>query len=132
MPRARSSGLPLVRMRLAAIATVISLAAAPAVAQVVNGRAGWEAIREGRTEDAATAFAEALRLQPRDPSLYLGAALAAQLLGDTAHARESVDPVTLAAARERLHPWSLSGASRTALKQQPGLLEELRAGLAPA
>jgi hypothetical protein len=43
-----------------------------------------------------------------------------------------VDADTLAAARERLHPWALSGASRTALKQQPGLLDELRARLEPA
>jgi undecaprenyl-diphosphatase len=49
----------------------------------------------------------------------------------TAHAIASVDPVTLAAARERLHPWSLSGASRTALKERPGLLSDLRARLAP-
>jgi tetratricopeptide (TPR) repeat protein len=78
-------------MRLAAIAVVVALAAAPADAQVVNGRAGWEAIREGRTEDAAVAFADALRVQPRDPSLHVGAAIAAQLLGDTAHARESLE-----------------------------------------
>ena len=49
-----------------------------------------------------------------------------------AHARASVDPETLAAARERLQLWSLSGASRTALKAQPGLLDDLRARLAPA
>jgi hypothetical protein len=78
-------------MRLAAIAATISLVALPAVAQVANGRAGWEAIREGRTEDAASAFADALRQQPRDASLYVGAALAAQLLGDMAHARESLE-----------------------------------------
>ena len=50
----------------------------------------------------------------------------------TAQARASVDPTTLARARERLNLWSLSGASRTALKAQPGLLEDLRARLAPA
>jgi glycosyltransferase 2 family protein len=49
----------------------------------------------------------------------------------TAHAIASVDAATLAAARDRLQPWSLSGASRTALKQQPGLLDDLRARLAP-
>jgi undecaprenyl-diphosphatase len=49
----------------------------------------------------------------------------------TAHAVASVDPATLAAARDRLHPWSLSGASRTALEEQPGLLDDLRARLAP-
>ena len=50
----------------------------------------------------------------------------------TAHAVASVDPATLAAARERLQLWALSGASRTALKAQPGLIDELRARLAPA
>ena len=50
----------------------------------------------------------------------------------TAHAIASVDPATLAAARERLQLWALSGASRTALKAQPGLLDDLRARLAPA
>src|SRR5262245_19138929 len=92
LPRAQSSGLPLVRMRLAVMAlAVVAVVAAPALAQVVSGRAGWEAIREGRTEDATIAFAEAIRQQPRDASLYVGAALAAQLLGDMAHARESLE-----------------------------------------
>ena len=50
----------------------------------------------------------------------------------TAHAIASVDPATLAAARERLQLWALSGASRTALKEQPGLIDDLRARLAPA
>jgi undecaprenyl-diphosphatase len=49
----------------------------------------------------------------------------------TEHARRSVDPETLAAARDRLHLWALSGASRTALKERPGLLDDLRAGLTP-
>jgi undecaprenyl-diphosphatase len=47
----------------------------------------------------------------------------------TAHATATVDPVTLAAARDRLHLWALSGASRTALKERPGLLDDLRARL---
>jgi undecaprenyl-diphosphatase len=50
----------------------------------------------------------------------------------TAQAIASVDPETLAAARDRLQLWALSGASRTALKERPGLLEDLRARLAPA
>jgi Tetratricopeptide repeat len=79
-------------MRLAVIAlAVVAVGAVPALAQVANGRAGWEAIREGRTEDAAVAFADAIRQQPRDASLYVGAALASQLLGDMAHARESLE-----------------------------------------
>lgn len=38
----------------------------------------------------------------------------------------SVDAATRAAAAERLQPWALSGATRTALKGRPGLLDELR------
>lgn len=48
----------------------------------------------------------------------------------TRHARASVDAVMLGAVLERLHPWALSGASRRALHQQPGLLDDLRARLA--
>ncbi len=50
----------------------------------------------------------------------------------TAQAIASVDAATLAAAKDRLHPWALSGASRTALKERPGLLEDLRTRLADA
>lgn len=52
------------------------------------GRAGWNAIRDGRNGDAAAAFAAAIEADPRDPSLHLGAGLAAQLLGDTSKARD--------------------------------------------
>ena len=37
-----------------------------------------------------------------------------------------VEPHRLAQAVERLHPWALSGATRTAQKQRPGLLDDLR------
>jgi len=50
----------------------------------------------------------------------------------TAHAAKVVDPDTLAFATKRLQPWALSGATRTALKQRPGLLDDLRKRLAPA
>ena len=43
-----------------------------------------------------------------------------------AHAAATVDPATLARALDRLHPWALSGATRTALKSRRGLLDELR------
>jgi len=55
------------------------------------GRAGWSAIRDGRNDEAAAAFAAAIKTEPRDPSLYLGAGLAAQLLGDLNKARESLE-----------------------------------------
>ena len=38
----------------------------------------------------------------------------------------TVDPATLGGALDRLHPWALSGATRTALKSRRGLLDELR------
>src|SRR4051812_35655167 len=86
-----ANGLPLLRMRLlGALACLLTLST-PALAQTAAGPAGWEAIRSGRNEDAAAAFAEALRAEPRDPSHYLGAALAAQLLGDTTKARASLE-----------------------------------------
>jgi glycosyltransferase 2 family protein len=47
----------------------------------------------------------------------------------TAHAKAAVDAATLGRAAARLQPWALSGATRTALKEQPGLLDDLRARL---
>ena len=79
-------------MRFAVVLASLGLLISPiASAQTPNGRTGWDAIRDGRNEEAAAAFAEAIRAQPRDPSLYLGAGLAAQLLGDNRHARESLE-----------------------------------------
>jgi hypothetical protein len=37
--------------------------------QTTNGRAGWEAIRAGKNEEAAASFGVAIRDEPRDPSL---------------------------------------------------------------
>jgi tRNA A-37 threonylcarbamoyl transferase component Bud32 len=56
-------------------------------------------------------------------SLYVGTDRA------VACAVSSVDTPTLSRARDRLHPWALAGATRTALKSQPGFLDELRAKL---
>jgi undecaprenyl-diphosphatase len=44
-----------------------------------------------------------------------------------AAARAAVAPRELADAADRLRPWALSGATRTGLKQSPGLLDNLRA-----
>ena len=59
-------------------------------------------------------------------SLYVGPERA------VAHAAGTVDPATLSRALDRLHPWALSGATRTALKARGGLLDELRQRLAGA
>jgi tetratricopeptide (TPR) repeat protein len=63
----------------------------PGTRAAAAGRAGWEAIRAGRNQDAAAAFAEAIAAEPRDPSLYLGAGLAAHLLGQPTQARQSLE-----------------------------------------
>jgi undecaprenyl-diphosphatase len=47
-------------------------------------------------------------------------------------ARQAIGPVVLGDALERLHPWALSGATRTGLKSRTGLLEELRSQVAAA
>jgi undecaprenyl-diphosphatase len=40
-------------------------------------------------------------------------------------AREAVGPAVLGGALERLHPWALSGATRTGMKERLGLLDDL-------
>ena len=79
------------------MAVALSLTASPAMAQGIPGtrafnagRAGWDAIREGRNEDAAASFALAIDAEPRDPSLHLGAGLAAYLLGKPTVAEQSL------------------------------------------
>jgi undecaprenyl-diphosphatase len=57
-------------------------------------------------------------------SVYVGAERAA------AAALATVDRDTLDRAVERMRPWALSGATRTAMKQRPGLLDDLRRRLA--
>jgi tetratricopeptide (TPR) repeat protein len=82
-----------------AVALVIALLCAgtagaqgmPGSPAYVAGRLGWEAIGEGRHQDAAAAFAKAVDAEPRDPSLHLGAGLAAFLLGQPTAARQSLE-----------------------------------------
>ena len=59
-------------------------------------------------------------------SVYVGAERAVAL------AAGAVDGATLLRARDRLRPWALSGATRAALKSQPGLVADLRSRLAVA
>jgi glycosyltransferase 2 family protein len=59
-------------------------------------------------------------------SVYVGADRA------VAQAVTAVDPATLGRAVDRLHPWALSGATRTALAERPGQLDDLRAQLSRA
>lgn len=46
-----------------------------------------------------------------------------------ANAVPTVEPTTLSDALDRLHLWSLSGATRTALKRRPAMLDDLRSRL---
>jgi hypothetical protein len=84
--------------RLGAFALAATVWAAPAAAQGIpgtraftEGRNGWQAIRDGRHQDAAAAFGAALDAEPRDPSLHLGAGLAAFLLGRPTAAQHSLE-----------------------------------------
>jgi tetratricopeptide (TPR) repeat protein len=81
--------------RAAAIAAILAvLTALPSAQGGRSGaaaRAGWEAIRAGRAADAAAAFADALAVEPRDPTLHLGAGLAAHLLGQATAARHALE-----------------------------------------
>ncbi len=63
----------------------------PGSRRYVQGQAGWDAIREGRHQDAADAFAAALIAEPRDPSLHMGAGLTAYLLGQVSAAQQSLE-----------------------------------------
>ena len=63
----------------------------PGTREYAAGRAGWDAIRDGRNQEAAEAFAIAIDAEPRDPSLHLGAGLAAYLLGKPTVAQQSLE-----------------------------------------
>jgi tetratricopeptide (TPR) repeat protein len=55
------------------------------------GLKGWAAIRENRHQDAADAFAAAIASEPRDPSLHMGAGVAAFLMGRAGDARVALE-----------------------------------------
>ncbi len=74
------------------VSSVIGSAAQgiPGTRAHVLGQAGWDALREGRNQDAADAFSAAVIAEPRDPSLHMGAGLAAYLLGQISSAQQSL------------------------------------------
>ncbi len=85
-------------VRAAAIMIAALAWSAPLAAQAIPGtpahaagQTGWDALREGRNDDGAAAFALAIDAEPRDPSLHLGAGLAAFLLGQPTAARHSLE-----------------------------------------
>jgi tetratricopeptide (TPR) repeat protein len=55
-----------------------------------HARAGWQAIEAGDAAKAQSHFVEALRGAPAEPTLLLGAGLAAHLLGQADNARRSL------------------------------------------
>lgn len=86
--------------QMLAAALALTLAAAPQQpTPVQHARAGWEALNAGRAREAAAAFDDALKGVPQEPSVLLGAGLAAHLLGqsDTAR-RHLVDALKIAPA----------------------------------
>ena len=79
-----------------AAALAVALTATPALAQrsaraAAQAQVGWAAIRDGHNQQAAEAFASAIAAEPRDPSLYLGAGLAAYLMGHVTEAQQSLE-----------------------------------------
>ena len=63
----------------------------PGTRAYVEAQKGWEAIRDGRHQDAAEAFALALDAEPRDPSNHFGSGLAAYLLGQPTVAQHELE-----------------------------------------
>lgn len=72
---------------MASMAFFACMASAAPPAQRVNTRAAWDALNSGRIQEAADAFAEALKSRPRDASLLLGAGVVAHLQGRPDDAR---------------------------------------------
>lgn len=54
------------------------------------GPSGWEAIRAGKTQEAARFFQEAMALNAQDATIFLGAGLAAHLNGQEKEARAAL------------------------------------------
>jgi hypothetical protein len=72
------------------LALLLSIAATQAPSAAEPGRAGWAAINAGRLEAASAAFDEALKRKPTDPTLLLGAGVAAHLRGRPDEARRAL------------------------------------------
>lgn len=66
----------------------------PLAGQASKGQqaeAGWQALRQGDGNSAAIAFDEALKHDPKNPMLHLGAGAAAHLLGQNGDAADSLN-----------------------------------------
>jgi tetratricopeptide (TPR) repeat protein len=63
----------------------------PGTPAYIEAQKGWEALRDGRHQDAAEAFALALDAEPRDPSNHFGSGVAAYLLGQPTVAQHGLE-----------------------------------------
>jgi tetratricopeptide (TPR) repeat protein len=75
--------------RFVVLLVVLMFLPAPVAAQSTSAQLaeiGWKALRSNDGDKAASAFGEALSLNPRDPSLQVGAGAAAHMLGRDADA----------------------------------------------
>jgi len=90
--------LPL--LALQAVPASVSAQADPKTALLE--RAGWDALTAGRAHDAAEAFREAIKSDPKNARLYLGAGAAALLERRDADARQALEyALTLDPALDR-------------------------------
>src|SRR5918993_5454754 len=69
------------------LTTTVLAAPAQRLTPAQHARAGWEAIDAGKFREAADAFTEALRGAPQEPTVTLGAGVAAHRLGQSDTAR---------------------------------------------
>ena len=90
---------------IASLLLIVSLAQAPPVGADGWTAAGWRALRAGSAEDAAAAFAQAMRLDGANALAMLGAGAAANMRGRTDEARQHL------AGALRLQP-SLTAAAQ--------------------
>jgi tetratricopeptide (TPR) repeat protein len=69
------------------VLALLLLPASAAGQRPVAAQNAWDALNAGKPQEAAAVFEEALKREPRDASLLLGAGLAAHLLGQSDNAR---------------------------------------------
>ena len=79
--------MPMLQSLAASLVLAAALASSGQRPAPPQERAGWAALNAGKPAEAAAAFEEALRRQPREATLLLGAGLAAHLLGQADQAR---------------------------------------------
>jgi hypothetical protein len=88
LPATASSIIQMIHQRILLVLALCLTAITPVNGQSVSPEeAGVEALQAGDFDRAAAIFAEALRANPRDPILYMGAGVAARMLGREAEAR---------------------------------------------